>query len=103
MTRSSKALALAALPAVGLCANSAAAEVQLSFYLGTQSAPHSDVEGSDNTGPFSFNAEWEGLSGQNPPYYGIRVTWWRNEHVGFGVELNHAKVYLEESQRVAGR
>ena len=76
----------------------AAAEVELSFYLGSQSAPHSRVEGSDNTGPFNFLAEWEGLSGQNPPYYGVRATWWRTENVGFGVELNHAKVYLEQTQ-----
>lgn len=76
----------------------ASAEVELSFYLGTQSAPHSQVDGSDLTGPFSFHAEWQGLSGQNPPYYGLRATWWRTENYGFGIELNHAKVYLEPTQ-----
>lgn len=93
------ALTVAALPRV------AAAEVELSFYLGTQSSPHSRVEGTDNSGAanqdFNFLAEWEGRSGQNPPYYGIRLTWWRTENVGYGVELNHAKVYLEDGQRQA--
>lgn len=84
-----------------LGAERAAAEVELSFYLGTQTAPHSRVEGSDLTGPFSFLAAWEGKPFQAPPYYGVRATWWQTENFGFGVELNHAKVYLDDANLTA--
>ena len=79
----------------------AQAETELSFYTGYQTAPHSRVEGSDNTGSFNFLATWEGRPFEAPPYYGIRATFWRSERLGFGVEFNHAKVYLEDDQRVA--
>ncbi|MEL6519497.1 MAG: outer membrane beta-barrel protein [Pseudomonadota bacterium] len=79
-----------------LLAPCAHAEFTLSFYTGFQTAPHSRVEGSDNTGDFSFLAEWEGRSFEPPPHYGIRATWWRNENWGFGVELNHTKVYADD-------
>ena len=80
---------------------SAAAEWELSFYIGTQSAPHSDVEGeiSDGMGgftSFSDNVGWEGRPFETPPYYGIRATKWINETTGWGVELNHAKVYADD-------
>lgn len=80
---------------------SAQAETELSFYLGAQTAPHSRVEGSDTTGPFNFLAEWEGRSGEAPPYYGVRVTFWQTENYGYGFELNHAKVYLDDAQMAA--
>lgn len=83
----------------------AAADVELSFYLGAQTAPHSRVEGTDNSGAanedFNFLATWEGRSGEAPPYYGVRATWWHSANFGYGVELNHAKVYLDEAQEAA--
>lgn len=79
----------------------AAAEMDLSFYLGAQTSPHSDVIGSDTTGPINMFAAWEGRSADAPPYYGIRATWWRTGNLGYGIELNHAKVYLDDANRTA--
>lgn len=31
-----------------------------------------------------------------PPYYGLRATWWRTETLGFGIEINHTKVYADD-------
>jgi len=84
-------------------ATPASAEIELSFYLGTQSAPHSRVHGNDpgGVGNFSFGTRWDGDSFGAPPYYGARATWWRTEHLGFGVEFTHAKVLASETTKAA--
>ena len=90
-------LALAAvLSAVG--AAPAVAEFELSLYSGWQTVADSDVEGDDpgGLGAFDFEADWEGRSGETPPYYGIRGTWWRPGNYGFGLEFTHAKVYASD-------
>ena len=81
----------------------AAAEVELSFYGGSQSAPHSTVSiyGDSVIADDQFVAGWEGRSLTAPPYYGIRATWWTNDRFGFGVELNHAKVYADDATLTA--
>ncbi|WP_420861961.1 outer membrane protein [Algirhabdus cladophorae] len=76
--------------------STAVAEMELSVYTGFQTAPHSTVSGDDDGTEFDFGAQWEGRSGQAPPYYGLRLTWWKNESWGYGVELNHAKVYADD-------
>lgn len=83
--------AFAAAPASG--------EVALSFYGGTQSAPHSGVSGTDPTGVgvFDFNAGWDGKSFSAPPYYGVRAVWWRSERFGFTVDFTHSKVLADTS------
>lgn len=74
----------------------AAAEWELSFYTGFQSAPHSDVSGDANGADFDFNAGWDGKPFEAPPYYGIRATWWQNENLGYALDFNHAKVYADD-------
>lgn len=71
-------------------------EIELSFYLGIQEAPHSRVEGTSGGSSFNFLSEWEGRSGEAPPYYGLRLTWWRSANLGYGLEINHAKVYASD-------
>ncbi len=69
-----------------------AAELEISVYGGVQSAPASRIDspaGRDSVG-------WEGRSFEEPPYYGLRATWWQNERWGWGVEVNHAKVYADD-------
>ena len=92
---------LAALLVLGLVPDAARADWEISLYTGFQTAPHSGVTGTDpgGVGDFDFNAEWEGRSGDMPPYYGIRATYWTTETLGFGLEFNHAKVYLDDGQR----
>ncbi|MEM6478491.1 MAG: outer membrane beta-barrel protein [Pseudomonadota bacterium] len=83
-------------------ASPALAEWELSFYLGYQTAPHSDVEGTiPGTGAFSEFVKWEGRPFDMPPYYGLRATRWLNETTGVAFELNHAKVYASDEDLTA--
>lgn len=70
----------------------AQAEVQLSFYTGTQSAPHSII---DDSVLGEGRVKWLGKSFEAPIYAGVRATWWKSDIWGFGIEVNHAKVYSE--------
>lgn len=76
----------------------ASAEVELSFYGGYQTAPHSEVSifGDDVVPDTDFTAGWDGGSFQAPPYYGIRATWWPNDTYGFGIDVNHVKIYADD-------
>ena len=31
-----------------------------------------------------------------PPYYGVRITWWRQGKFGWGFELTHDKIYAND-------
>ncbi len=79
------------------------AQIELSFYGGTQSSPHSRVTGNyPGTGaPFDALIGWEGKSFAPPPYYGARVIWWQRSNLGFGAELTHAKTYAPAAERSA--
>lgn len=73
-------------------ATAAHAELELSFYIGSQSSPHSNI---DDSVLGEGRVRWLGKSFESPPYYGARATWWTSEKWGFGIEANHAKVYAE--------
>lgn len=81
------------------------AESELSFYIGIQEAPHSRVRGNDPGNGVSATVDrlvaWEGRSGEAPPYYGFRYTYWTDQNLGFGVEFNHAKVYADSASLTA--
>ncbi|GEO85135.1 MULTISPECIES: outer membrane protein [Alphaproteobacteria] len=83
---------------LALSASLANAEMAISVYGGVQSAPHSDVEVSDQP---DFTAGWEGRSFEMPPYYGVRGTWWMEElgqpNIGVSLDFTHAKVYANKS------
>ena len=81
----------------------AMAELELGLYTGVQSASGSTVRGIDpgGLGSFEFDANWEGRSGKMPPYWGLRATWWRGDHYGFGLEFTHAKVYADDQTKQA--
>ena len=89
--------------AAGTFAAPAAAEVELSFYGGWQTSPHSRVKGDYGSGvnaggSFDELIGWDGKSFDMPPYYGIRATWWRNEAWGFGIEFSHDKAYAPDDE-----
>jgi lipid A oxidase len=90
--RAMVALGVLAAVSVSGSAAMAQAELELSFYIGAQSAPHSTI---DDSVLGSARVRWLGKSFESPPYYGARATWWVSEKWGFGVEANHAKVYAE--------
>ncbi|MCP5085624.1 MAG: phosphatase PAP2 family protein [Rhodobacteraceae bacterium] len=85
------------LAAALVAATTARSEVELAFYSGVQTAPHSTVSGTDplGAGAFSFGAGWDGRSFELPPYYGLRAIWWRDENLGFSVDFAHSKVYAD--------
>ena len=91
-------------PILALCGASVAvvpatAEVELSFYGGAQSAPHSDVFiTGDPAYPAQTFIGWEGRSFDAPPYYGLRATIWQTESLGYGIDFTHAKVYPAEGE-----
>ncbi|WGW05401.1 outer membrane protein [Tropicibacter oceani] len=92
---SSALLAAMAIPA--------SAEVELSFYTGWQTLPHSRITGKLPNGGGSYDelVGWEGKPFEMPPYYGARATWWRSETLGFGVEYTHTKAYAPDSTKKA--
>ena len=56
------------------------AELELSFYLGTQTTSDSDASGYLPDGrPFDRNVGWDGKSFDSPIYYGGRAMWWTAE------------------------
>ncbi|MBV2184440.1 MAG: porin family protein [Rhizobium sp.] len=85
-----------------LSASLANAEMAISVYGGFQSAPHSDVDVSDEP---DFTAGWEGRSFEMPPYYGVRGTWWMEEmgqpNLGVSLDFTHAKVYADDDTLAA--
>lgn len=101
-----KALNIPVIAAAGLLglALPAAAEMELSFYGGSQSSPHSRITGTTpGTGtPYSALIGWQGKSFAAPPYYGARAMWWRPSNLAFGVELTHTKAYAPASEMPAG-
>lgn len=97
-----KRIATAAALMLGLAAP-AAAEMELSFYGGYQTAPHSRVEGTRANGTtYSNLIGWDGKSFAAPPYYGARAMWWRPNDIGFGIELTHAKFYAPAAEMPGG-
>ncbi|NAZ35639.1 outer membrane protein [Rubellimicrobium sp. CFH 75288] len=83
---------------LALSAAPAWAEVEIGLYGGWQTAPHSGVtiRGDDAIPDADFTAGWEGRSFEMPPHWGLRATWWpEGGNLGWGVELNHAKVYAD--------
>lgn len=93
MTRFLILAVLSALPAAAT-----AEGLQFSVYGGLQSAPHSSttVTGDRLLPDSDFTAGWEGRSTDTPLYYGLRATWWQTDRLGFGLDMNHAKVYADD-------
>lgn len=87
----------------------AAAEMEINLYSGYQSLPHSVLSGRYPEGAalpagtrFRETIGWEGRPFSMPIYYGARVTWWRENNLGFGAELTHAKAYAPKSEMPEG-
>ncbi len=88
----------AAIAALILSAAPAAAEWELSFYVGWQEVNDSTVSGTLPGGaPVSRNVDWAGDSFDSPFYYGGRATWWTQSNWGFGVEGTHTKAYASDA------
>ncbi|WP_113913577.1 outer membrane protein [Roseovarius dicentrarchi] len=96
-------VSLTAAAAALLLASPAAAEFELSLYLGTQTASDSDASGfrPNGGGSFDRNVSWEGKSFDAPIYYGGRAMWWTANNLGFGIEGTHTKAYASTADMSA--
>lgn len=80
----------------------AAAEMEISGYLGLQGLSESTGSGFLPGGaPISRNFSWEGNSLDAPIYYGARVMWWTPSDIGFGIEGTHTKAYASTADKAA--
>ena len=72
-----------------------AQSIEIGFYGGIQSSPHSRITGTHSTSGAQYSelVGWEGKSFDAPIYYGIRATFWRNDKLSYGAEFTHAKAY----------
>lgn len=79
---------------LGLLPKAALAELEVSLYSGQQSAPASDIsiQGDATIPESSFRQSWEGRDFVWPIYGGLRVTKWRSENFGWGLDYAHNKV-----------
>ncbi len=91
-----------ALAVIFLMATPAAAEVELSFYMGVQSVDDSTVSGAMPDGTaVNRKFSWKANPLENPYYYGARATWWTASNIGFGIEGTHAKAYASNADMTA--
>ncbi len=91
-----------AVAALLLMAAPAAAELELSLYLGAQSVQESTGSGTLPGGAAaSRKFDWEGRPFDAPLYYGGRAIWWTDSNLGFGVEGTDAKAYASAADLAA--
>lgn len=91
-----------ALAALVLLATPAAAEMELSLYLGWQGVSGSNGSGTLPGGaPFSRKFDWSGKPFTAPIYYGGRAIWWTPRNFGFGIEGTHTKAYASTADLLA--
>ena len=91
-----------AIAALVLTAVPAAAEMELSLYIGAQSVNESTASGFFPGGaPLNRKIDWEGNPFDSPFYYGGRAIWWTPSNFGFGVEGTHTKAYASAGDLAA--
>lgn len=91
-----------AVAALLLMAAPAAAEFELSFYLGAQSVTESRGSGTLPGGvAFSQSFDWDGNPFEAPIYYGGRAIYWTDSNWGFGIEATHTKAYAANANLIA--
>lgn len=91
-----------ALAALVMLAGPAAAEMELSFYLGWQDTADSSGSGTLPGGaPFARSFNWDANPFDAPLYYGGRAIWWTPADFGFGIEGTHTKAYASVADMAA--
>ncbi len=94
--------AIKAAAALMLTSAPAAAEMELSLYLGWQGVTDSTGSGTLPGGaPFARKFDWDGKPFDAPIYYGGRATWWMHNDIGFGIEGTHTKAYASAADLAA--
>jgi len=82
----------------------ARAELSVSLYSGFSSTYPSDLEITDKDRLHLFlrDVRWKNESFRYPPYYGLRITYWRDKlpRAGFGLDFTHTKAVTDPQQRI---
>ena len=108
MDRWCRCLIYALMPTESLLITTAHAEWVLTLYGGFANTPDTDLKFAEPGGTeLTFkDASWEDNSFNDPPYFGVRLTYWidRSSNWGLAVDFTHAKMIanLDESVRVTG-
>lgn len=86
--------ALLALCVAVLLPGLAYAQTELSVYGGLERAADSQVSGRDpsSSGAFSFTSVWDDPSISDTANYGLRVTWWQDDSVGWGLAYSRSSM-----------
>lgn len=81
----------------------AQAQTELSFYGGAQSVADSMVSGSDpgGLGAFEFLANWKDVALDPNARYGVRVTWWPSDALGWGLDFDRSPVRADAATLAA--
>jgi lipid A oxidase len=93
MSRNLRAVALVAA-GLSVWSVSARAETQIGVFGGANWNFSSDISGS---GVPDHSVDWDGGSGQLPPYWGVRGTYWLGSSPNWGIALEyiHAKAIAD--------
>jgi lipid A oxidase len=98
---------VASVLAAGLvlaAAPSAWGEVELTLFAGDAEIPDSELRLTlpDGTDLRFEDVSWDDASFEEPPYYGLRATWWLRRSPGWGLSLDftHAKAILDVDEVV---
>jgi lipid A oxidase len=70
----------------------AVAQTELSFYGGTRIGADSRVSGNDpgGAGAFSFLAGWQNQATVRDGNFGLRMTWWQSNVLGWGLDYDRS-------------
>ena len=103
MIRSMRAVGRAVAVAIaGTCLWSlpASAETQISVFGGANWNFNSDIKVRNSAdGSFDRSVDWEGGSGELPPYWGVRGTYWLSKSSPWGIAIDyaHTKAIADDS------
>ena len=84
-------------------ANAAFSQAELSFYGGAQATTGSNVSGNDpgGAGVFGFDAGWQDQDFGALSQYGMRITWWTNDSLGWGFDFDRSVIRADDATLTA--
>lgn len=75
------------------------AQTELSVYGGLERVADSRVSGDDpqGGGAFSFTSVWDDGSLSDGANYGVRLTWWQNDAMGWGLAYSRSSIRADDT------
>ncbi len=83
---------LGVIALLAVSAMAAQAQTELSFYGGARIVANSQVVGDDpgGAGRFDFLARWREQAANPAAGFGVRITWWRDDLLGWGLDYDRS-------------